>query len=103
MDTQQQWIELAHPGEILKEDFLDDLGISQYEFAKSIDVDRSAIKNICDGKRSISAEMALRFGLYFNMSAVFWINLQRNYDLRVAEREKLEEFKAVVKPRAIAH
>ena len=91
-------IKIEHPGVMLKEDFLDDLEIAPGAFAKAIGVDRSAIKNIIDGKRGITAEMALRFGLFFGMSAGFWVNLQKDYELRTARRERLPEFQKIVKP-----
>jgi addiction module HigA family antidote len=93
-----KFIKIEHPGVMLKEDFLDDLEIAPGAFAKAIGVDRSAIKNIIDGKRGITAEMALRFGLYFGMSAGFWVNLQKDYELRTARRERLPEFQKTVKP-----
>ena len=77
----KQYIEIEHPGIMLKEYFLDVLGIKPGTFAKAIDVDHSAIKKIIDGKRAITAGMSLRFGLYFNMSAGFWLNLQKDYEL----------------------
>lgn len=88
---------------MLKEDFLDDLQIAPSAFAKAIGVDRASIKNIIDGKRAITAEMALRFGLYFDMSAGFWVNLQKDYELRTARRERLTEFEKIVKPYNSAH
>ena len=91
-------IEIEHPGIMLKEDFLDDLGVKPGTFAKAIDVDRSAVKNIIDGKRAITADMSLRFGLFFGMSASFWLNLQKDYELRTAKRERLSEFKKVITP-----
>jgi antitoxin HigA-1 len=91
-------IEIEHPGIMLKEDFLDDLGIKSGAFAKAIGIDRAAIKNIIDGKRAITADMSLRFGLFFNMSAGFWLNLQKDYELRIAKREKLSAFKKIVHP-----
>jgi len=91
-------IEIEHPGIMLKEDFLDDLDIKPGAFAKAIGVDRMAIKNIIDGKRAITANMALRFGLFFNMSAGFWLNLQKDYELRKAKQEKQAEFEKIVIP-----
>ncbi|HUT63930.1 MAG TPA: HigA family addiction module antitoxin [Anaerolineae bacterium] len=70
-----------HPGEILKEEFLDPMGISQYRLAKDINVPPRRINEIVHGKRSISADTALRLSMYFKMSALFWINLQGHYDL----------------------
>tara|TARA_R110002020_G_scaffold105570_11_gene246169 strand:+ start:72 stop:365 length:294 start_codon:yes stop_codon:yes gene_type:complete len=89
-------IEIEHPGVMLKEDFLDDLNIKPGGFAKAIGVDRAAIKKIIDGNRSISADMSLRFGLFFGMSAGFWFNLQKDYDLRVAKRDRLPELEKTV-------
>lgn len=91
-------IEIEHPGSMLKEDFLDDLGIKQGRFAKAIGVDRAAIKKIVDGKRAISADMALRFSLFFGTSAGFWLNLQKDYELRIAKRDRLAELEKIVSP-----
>jgi addiction module HigA family antidote len=91
-------IDIEHPGVMLKEDFLDDLEVKSGTLAKSIGVDRTAIKNIIDGTRGISAEMSIRLGLFFGMSDTFWLNLQRDYDLRLARRKRLVEFKANVTP-----
>ena len=94
----EQLIALEHPGVMLKEDFLDDLNIKPGTLARAIGVDRTAIKQIIDGKRGISADMAIRFGLFFDMSAQFWLNMQKDYELRMAEREKLAEFKQMIQP-----
>jgi addiction module HigA family antidote len=77
-----------HPGEILLEEFLAPLGLSQYRLAQDISVPPRRINEIVHGKRSISADTALRFGRYFGTSEQFWLNLQSHYDLEV-EREKL--------------
>lgn len=74
-----------HPGEILLEEFLLPLGISQYRLAKDIGVPPRRINEIVHGKRAISADTALRLSRYFAMSDRFWINLQARYDI---EREK---------------
>ncbi|HMP98110.1 MAG TPA: HigA family addiction module antitoxin [Kiritimatiellia bacterium] len=74
-----------HPGEILAEEFLAPLGISQYRLAKDISVPPRRINEIVHGQRSITADTALRFGRYFNMSPQFWLNLQAHYDLDEAE------------------
>ena len=89
-------IEIEHPGVMLKEDFLDDLGVKPGSFARAIGVDRAAIKKIIDGKRAITAEMSLRFGLFFDMSPGFWLNLQKDYELRVAKRDKLRSIEQTV-------
>jgi addiction module HigA family antidote len=78
-----------HPGEILLEEFLKPLGITQYRLAKDISVPARRINEIVQGKRSISADTALRLSRYFNLSERFWMNLQARYDLEV-EKDKLE-------------
>ena len=74
-----------HPGEILMEEFLEPLGISQYRLAKDISVPPRRINEIVHGLRSITADTALRLARYFGTSERFWLNLQTRYDL---EREK---------------
>jgi addiction module HigA family antidote len=74
-----------HPGEILKEDFLEPMGISQYRLAKDISVPPRRINEIVHGKRAITADTALRLGRFFTMSPQFWLNLQTRYDLEVTE------------------
>lgn len=78
-----------HPGEILREEFLEPMGISQYKLAKDISVPPRRINEIVHGKRSITADTALRLGRFFNMSPQFWLNLQTRYDLEVTE-DRLE-------------
>ena len=75
------------PGEILLEDFLKPLGLSQYRVAKDIGVPPRRINEIVKGQRSITADTALRLGHYFQMSAQFWLNLQSHFDLE-QERER---------------
>ena len=94
----EKYIELEHLGVLLQEDFLDDLGIKPGTLAGSIGVDRTAIKNIIGGKRATTADMSLRLGLFFNMSTGFWFNLQKDYELRIAQRENLAKFEKVVQP-----
>jgi len=77
-----------HPGEILMEEFLKPLGVSQYKLAKDISVPGRRINEIVHGKRSITADTALRLSRYFNLSERFWLNLQARYDLEV-EKDKL--------------
>lgn len=77
-----------HPGEILLEEFLKPMNISQYKLAKDINVPARRINEIVQGKRAITANTALRLGHYFGMSPQFWINLQAHYDLEV-ESDKL--------------
>ena len=77
-----------HPGEILMEEFLKPLGISQYRLAKDISVPARRINEIVQGKRSISADTALRLSRYFKLSERFWLNLQARYDLEI-QKDKL--------------
>jgi len=77
-----------HPGEILLEEFLKPLGISQYRLAKDIHVPARRINEIIHGKRAITPNTALRLSRYFKLSERFWLNLQARYDLEV-EKEKL--------------
>jgi addiction module HigA family antidote len=79
-----------HPGEILMEEFLKPLGISQYKLAKDINVPARRINEIVHGKRSITADTALRLSHYFKLSERFWLNLQARYDLEV-EKDKLND------------
>ena len=74
-----------HPGEILMEEFLEPMKISQYRLAKDINVPPRRINEIVHGKRSITADTALRLGRFFSMSPQFWLNLQTRYDLEVTE------------------
>ena len=90
-------LEPIHPGEILLEEFLKPMGISQYRMAKDVSVDPRRINEIVHGQRSISADTAMRFGRYFGMSAQFWLNLQAHYDLEMLEMEQGEQIKQEVK------
>ncbi len=82
-------IEPIHPGEILLEEFLIPLEISQYRLARDISVPARRINEIVLGKRAISADTALRLSEYFGMSEKFWLNLQMRYNLEV-EKDKLK-------------
>ena len=92
------YIEIEPPGVMLKEDFLDAFNVRPGALAAAIHVDRAAIKNIIDGKRSVTAEMAIRLGLFFGTTADFWLNLQKDYDLRIAKREKLANLTGKIHP-----
>jgi addiction module HigA family antidote len=78
----------VHPGEILLEEFLKPMGISQYKLAKDINVHPRRINEIVHGQRAISADTALRLSRYFGLSERFWMNLQARYDLEV-EKDRL--------------
>jgi addiction module HigA family antidote len=79
-----------HPGEILMEEFLKPMEISQYRLAKDINVPARRINEIVQGKRSITPDTALRLSKYFGLSERFWINLQARYDLET-EKDRLKD------------
>jgi addiction module HigA family antidote len=78
-----------HPGEILLEEYLKPLGLSQYRLAKDITVPARRVNEIVHGKRAITADTALRFARFFSTSDRFWLNLQTRYDLEVV-KERLK-------------
>ena len=86
----KQKLQPIHPGEILMEEFLEPMGISQYKLAKDISVPARRINEIVQGKRSITPDTALRLSRYFGLSERFWINLQARYDLEI-EKDKLDD------------
>ncbi|MBI4397936.1 MAG: HigA family addiction module antidote protein [Candidatus Omnitrophica bacterium] len=90
-------IEPIHPGEILLEEFLKPLGISQYRLAKDIHVPPRRINEIIHGNRTLTVDTAIRLSGYFGNSAKFWLNLQTQYNLEVHE-EKLTDPLSDIKP-----
>jgi antitoxin HigA-1 len=78
----------VHPGEILSEEFLRPLGLSQYRLARSINVPPRRINEIVHGKRAVTADTALRLSRFFGTSERFWLNLQTRYDLEI-EKDRL--------------
>jgi addiction module HigA family antidote len=76
-----------HPGEVLLEDFLKPMGITARQLSADLDVSPSRVSEILHAKRAITAETALRLGLFFKMEPRFWLNLQSEYDMRMAQRE----------------
>lgn len=78
----------THPGEVLVEEFLKPLGISQYRLAKELHVPLRRVNEIALRRRGISADMALRLGRFFGMTAEFWLNLQSSYEKELALRGK---------------
>lgn len=80
-----------HPGQVLKEEFLIPMGISQYRLAKEIGVAESRISAICQGKRAVVADTAIRLARFFGTTAGFWLGLQADYDTEEAERNALAE------------
>jgi antitoxin HigA-1 len=90
----------THPGDVLREDFLKPLKLSQYALAKAIDVPQIRVSEIVNGKRGITPDTALRLARYFGTSAELWIGMQATYDLEMARDEVGAKIKARVQPRA---
>jgi addiction module HigA family antidote len=80
-------LEEIHPGEILLEEFMKPMGITSRQLAADIDVPPSRISELVNGQRPITADTAIRLGIFFGMESRFWLNLQTEYDIRVSERE----------------
>jgi addiction module HigA family antidote len=88
-----------HPGEILSEE-LEEIGISAAELARQLNIPTNRITGILNGQRAVTADTALRLGHWFGTSAEFWLNLQKLYELRLAEQEKGAEIKKLPKRKA---
>jgi addiction module HigA family antidote len=88
-----------HPGETIREDVLKPLNMSVNQLAKALAVDAARLNEIVRGRRGISADTALRLSRYLGTSAEFWLGLQLEYDLRVAEQKKKKEIDRAVRPR----
>lgn len=80
-----------HPGDVLKAEFLEPLGLSAYKLAQDLGIPHTRVHEILHGRRSISPDTAARLGRYFQTSAMFWLNLQANHDLLDLKRSKAEE------------
>lgn len=91
-------LEPITPGEILLEEFMKPLGVSINKLARDIDVPPGRISEIVNGKRAVTADTALRLGRYFGVSPEIWLNLQADYELRVARRESGKEIESRVRP-----
>lgn len=94
----QNTLSAVHPGEILAEEFLKPMGLSQNKLALSIRVPAPRISEIVRGKRSMTADTALRLGRFFGMSPQFWMNLQTQYDLAIAMDNSSTEIEKEVQP-----
>src|SRR6202030_691124 len=88
----------VHPGEILKTEFMEPMGLRAYELAKAFNF--PGIYDVVRGDRAISADTAIRLGKYFGLPAQFWLNLQHDYDLRIAESTGVGKG---IRPRKIVH
>ncbi len=90
----------VHPGEVLLEEFLKPMAVSQYRLSKAIAVPARRINEIVHGTRAISANTALRLAKYFGTSALFWLNLQAHYDLESEKDKKGRQIEKEVQPHA---
>ena len=88
-----------HPGEILRSEFMEPMGITQYRLAKDLSVQPLRISEIVRGKRGITADTALRLGRYFGLSATYWMNLQALYEIEIAEDRLEDRLEKEVTPR----
>ena len=85
--SNKDFLDPITPGEILREDFMEPIGISMNKLSRDIDVPPNRISEIVNGKRGITADTALRLERYFRVEAQFWLNLQSEYDLRIIKRK----------------
>jgi antitoxin HigA-1 len=88
-----------HPGEILKEEFMEPLGLTQHKLAEALRVNVTRVNRIINGKSSITADTAMRLGRYFGTTPQLWLNLQTRYDLEKAKEESEAQIKKMVRPR----
>ena len=100
MHKKTDLLDTIFPGEILSEEFMKPMGLSMNQLAKDIDVPPGRISEIINGKRAITADTALRLGKYFGVSPETWLNLQTDYDLRIAKRTTWVEIEPHIKTRA---
>lgn len=91
-------LEEIHPGEILLEEFIKPMGITNARLASDLDVPTSRISEIVNKHRPITVDTAMRLAVFFNMEARFWLNLQAEYDVRVAQTKLLPAIKARIRP-----
>jgi addiction module HigA family antidote len=84
-----------HPGEILKEEFLDPMGVTVYRLSRETGLSQTRLSQIIKGERSITAETALKLGKFLNVPAEFWMNLQSLYDIEKAQKQYRKELKSI--------
>jgi addiction module HigA family antidote len=90
--------DLIPPGEILRKEFMEPLGLSQNKVARDIDLPVTRISDIIHDRRGITADSALRLGVYFGTTPEFWLNLQTRYELKVSRRDVLPQIEKSVRP-----
>ncbi|MEY3898040.1 MAG: addiction module antidote protein HigA family [Verrucomicrobiota bacterium] len=94
-------LHFPHPGEILRTEFLEPMGVTQYRLALDLKIPHSRITAIIRGRRAVSPDTALRLSRYFGNSAEFWIGLQQEFDLRKARAETGKDIESQVSPLAV--
>ena len=97
MATTERKIPLTHPGDILRIEFLEPLGMSQSELARRIKVDKRRVNEIVRGKRAVTADTAIRLATFFGTTPGLWLNMQKTYELDLAE-EQAEKTRAEIQP-----
>src|ERR1035437_4259462 len=95
-------IPVPHPGETLREDVLEPLGMSVNQLAKALGITATRLNDVARGRRAITADTALRLARYLGTSAEFWLGLQLEYDLRTARQTGMRQIEKVVQPRPAA-
>ena len=101
MATEERKIPLTHPGDILRIEFLEPLGMSQSELARRIKVDKRRVNEIVRGKRAVTADTAIRLATFFGTTPGFWLNMQKGYELDLAE-EQADETRREIQPLEVA-
>jgi addiction module HigA family antidote len=95
-------IPAPHPGETIREDVLEPLGMSVNQLAKALGITATRLNDVVRGRRGITADTALRLARYLGSSAEFWLGLQLEYDLRTARLSRQQEIERAVRPRSAA-
>ena len=90
----------VHPGEVLRDDFLEPMALSVYRLARALKVSRPRLNDLVLGRRGVTVDTAMRLGRYFGTTPEFWINLQTRYDLDVAERTLRDRIEREIEPHA---
>jgi len=100
--AEEQALDPIFPGEILRFEFMEPLGLSQNQLARDLDVPPARISELIHGRRTLTADTALRLEKYFGVSAQFWLNLQARYDLKIARRDVWPQVEPRVRTRRTA-
>ena len=96
-------IPMPHPGTVLREEFLEPMGLTVYALAKAIHVPRSRINDICRGRQGVSANVALRLGRYFSVDPQWFMNMQARYDLHIQSEALAGELSSIAPRDEPAH